>query len=98
MVHGPSIKSCLAGLGDVERPTLPGGDPIETGGIPHSLNMVGRRPLFNPLVSLVCAAIRQPQISAMQPGRGAERSFSNALHDVAPGPTTCSADEPSGRV
>ena len=70
MVHGPSIKSCLAGLGDVERPTLPRGNPIETGGIPHLLNMVGRRPLFNPRVSLVWAAIRQPQITAMQPGRG----------------------------
>jgi hypothetical protein len=50
MVDRRSIKSCLAGLGDVERPALPGSDPVETGGIPHLLNMVGRRPSFNPLV------------------------------------------------
>lgn len=93
MVHRRSIKSCLSSLGDVERPALPGSDPIKTGDIPHLLNMLGRGPLFNPLVSLVCAAIRQPQISGLQRARGTERRLSNGLHDVGPGPTTCRTDE-----
>ena len=49
MVNRRSIESAGAGLGNIERPVLPGSDAIETRHIPHIRNMTDRWPANQPL-------------------------------------------------